>query len=166
MEKEKVLEGTETEIIQIGEVVKDLDKTVDFLTTLGLGPFEVTTATHPAARVKGKTRSYEVRLGLSQQGPIQLELIEYQKGETIQKDFLDEKGEGLHHILFMVNNLENALEKFKAKGVDVLQEDRFVGGGGLAYMGTDKIGGIIVELVQRPADYSSVKGLQYQETWD
>lgn len=166
MEKEKVLEGTEAEILQISVVVKDLDKTVDFLTALGLGPFEVSTATHPAARVKGKTRSYEVRLALSQQGPVQLELIEYQRGETVQKDFLDERGEGLHHILFMVNNLEKTLDKFKAQGIDVLQEDRFVGGGGLAYMGTDKIGGIITEVVQRPADYDSVKGLQYKETWD
>jgi hypothetical protein len=58
------------------------------------------------------------------------------------------------------------LDKFKTKGIDVLQEDRFVGGGGLAYMGTDKIGGIIMEVIQRPADYDSVKGLQYQETWE
>jgi methylmalonyl-CoA/ethylmalonyl-CoA epimerase len=165
-EKEKVLEGTETEIRQIGVVVTDLDKTVDFLTALGLGPFEIRTATHPAARVKGKTRSYEVRLALSQQGPVQLELIEYQRGETIQKDFLDARGEGLHHILFRVNNLEETLDKFKAKGIDVLQEDRFVGGGGLAYTGTDKIGGIIMEVAQRPADYDPEKGIQYQETWD
>ena len=68
MEKEKVLEGTETEILQVGVVVKDLDKTVDFLTALGLGPFEVNTATHPAARVKGKTRSYEVRLARNPTG--------------------------------------------------------------------------------------------------
>ncbi|MEN8243909.1 MAG: VOC family protein [Thermodesulfobacteriota bacterium] len=166
MEQEKVLKGTETEILQVGVVVKDLDKTVDFLTALGLGPFEISAATHPAARVKGKTRSYEVRLACSQQGPVQLELIEYQKGETIQKDFLDERGEGLHHILFAVNSLEETLDKFKAKGIEALQEDRFVGGGGLAYMGTDKVGGIILELIERPSDFSSVKGLKYKETWD
>ena len=68
MEKEKVLEVTETEILQVGVVVEDLDKTEDFLTALGLGPFEVSTATHPAARVKGKTRSYEVRLARNPTG--------------------------------------------------------------------------------------------------
>jgi len=93
-------------------------------------------------------------------------MIEYQKGETIRKDFLDEKGEGLHHIQLRVNNLENTLDKFKANGIDVLQEDRIVGGGGLAYMGTDKIGSIIMEVVQSPADFDPEKEIQYQETWD
>jgi len=153
-------------MVQIGVVVENLDKTVDFLTVLGLGPFDITSATHPAARANGKIQSYEVRLAFSQQGPIQLELIEYQKGETIQKDFLDEKGEGLHHVQFRVNDLEKTLDKFKAKGIDVLQEDRFVGGGGLAYMGTDKIGGIMMELVQTPPDFNSETGIRYKETWD
>ncbi|MFH1491407.1 MAG: VOC family protein [Pseudomonadota bacterium] len=166
MEGEKVLEGAEAEIQQIGVVVKDLDKTVEFLTGLGFGPFTIRTATHPAAKVGGNKRFYEVRLALSQQGPVQLELIEYRKGETIQKDFLDEKGEGLHHILFRVKNLEKTLEKFKEKGIEPLQEDRFVGGGGIAYMGTDKIGGIIMEVAQRPADFDPDKGLQYQTSRD
>jgi methylmalonyl-CoA/ethylmalonyl-CoA epimerase len=161
MPETSVLEGEETVIHQVGVVVKDLDKTVEFLTTLGLGPFTIRTATHPAATVKGEKTSYEVRLALSQQGPVQLELIEYQSGETVQKDFLDAKGEGIHHILFRVNDLDATLEKFAAKGIKVLQQDRFVGGGGLAYMGTDGIGGIIMEVVQRPPNYDPVKGTQY-----
>ena len=62
--------------------------------------------------------------------------------------------------------MKKTLDKFKAKGIVVLQEDRFVGGGRLAYMGGDKIGGIIMEVVQRPSNYDWVKGLQYKETWD
>lgn len=156
-----VLEGSETVIHQVGVVVKDLDRTVEVLTALGLGPFTIRTATHPAAIVKGKKTSYEVRLALSQQGPVQLELIEYRSGETVQKDFLDAKGEGLHHLLFRVNDLEGTLARFAEKGVKVLQQDRFVGGGGLAYMGTDEVGGIIMEVVQRPPDYDPEKGTQY-----
>lgn len=165
MEEEKVLEGPEAVIHQIGVVVRNLDKTIAFLTALGLGPFTVRTVTHPAARVRDKKTSYEVKIAMSQQGPVQLELIEYQWGETIQKEFLDKKGEGLHHILFRVKNLEKTLEKFRQKGIDVLQQDRFVGGGGLAYMGTDKIGGIIMEMVQRPADFDPEKGALFQSSW-
>lgn len=156
-----VLQGAETVIHQVGVVVKDLDKTVAFLSALGLGPFTIRTATHPAAIVKGEKTSYEVRLALSQQGPVQLELIEYQSGDTVQKDFLDEKGEGIHHILFRVDDLDATLAKFAAQGVQVLQQDRFVGGGGLAYMGTDETGGIIMEVVQRPPDYDPEKSSQY-----
>ena len=161
MSERKVLEGDETVIHQVGVVVKDLDRTVEVLTALGLGPFTIRTATHPAAIVKGRKTSYEVRLALAQQGPVQLELIEYRSGDTIQKDFLDEKGEGIHHILFRVNDLEATLARFAQAGVKVLQQDRFVGGGGLAYMGTDEVGGIVMEVVQRPPDYDPEKGTRY-----
>jgi len=32
----------------------------------------------------------------------------------------------------------------------------------LAYMGSDKIGGIIMEIVQRPPDYDPEKGVRYE----
>jgi 4-hydroxyphenylpyruvate dioxygenase-like putative hemolysin len=162
MKENKVLEGTEAEICQVGVVVKDLDQTMEYLSSLGLGPFTTRTVTHPAATVHGKKVFYQVRLALSQQGPVQLELIEYEKGDTIHKEFLDEKGEGLHHILFKVRDIDATLDKFANKGIGVLQQDRFVGGGGLAYMGSDRIGGIIMEVAQFPPDYDPKKGPQYE----
>ncbi len=162
MTDERVLEANETRAFQIGVVVKDLDRTIDYLTSLGLGPFKVREATHPHAQVHGKTVFYQVRLGFAQLGPLQLELIEYRKGQTIHKEFLDEKGEGLHHILFEVKDLQATLEKFSRKGIEVLQQDRFVEGGGLAYMGTDKVGGIIMEVVQRPPGFDPEKGATYK----
>ncbi len=162
MPKEKLLEGKETEICQIGVIVKDLDRTVEHLTSLGLGPFKVRTATHPSATVKGKKAFYRVRLALAQQGPVQLELIEYQEGETIQKDFLDERGEGLHHLLFKVRDLKDTMSKASRQEIAVLQQDHFVGGGGLAYLGTDTIGGIVMEVVQFPPDYDPETGVKYE----
>ena len=162
MSENKVLEGEETHITQVGVVVKDLDKTVEFLTSLGLGPFVFREAIHPRATVHGKTVSYQVRLAFAQLGSLQLELIEYQKGQTIHKEFLEQKGEGLHHLLFNVKDLEATLEKFTKRGIEVLQQDRFVGGGGLAYMAGDKTGGIIMELVQRPPNYDPEKGVKYE----
>ncbi len=47
-----------------------------------------------------------------------------------------------------------------SKGIDVLQQDRLVGEGGLAYLGTDKIGGIM-DVVQFPPCYDPKKGAQY-----
>ena len=159
--KRPVFEGTETHIAQVGVVVKDLDRTVSFLTALGFGPFRIRTADHPWATVRGKKVSYRVRLALSQQGPVQLELIEYQSGTTIQKEFLREKGEGIHHILFKVGDLKATLKKFSRRGIEVLQKDEFVGGGGLAYLGTDRVGGIVMEVIQHPANYDPQKGGQY-----
>jgi len=161
MVEKRVLEGSETHIAQVGVVVRDLDKTMEYLTSLGLGPFAVRTITHPSATVHGKKVFYEVRIALAQQGPVQLELIEYQKGQTIHKEFLDQNGEGIHHILFKVGNLEATLGKFAEKGIKPLQEDRFIGGGGMAYLDTAKPGGIIMELVQHPANYDPKVGGKY-----
>ena len=143
MEKNRLLEAEETHICQVGVVVKDLDRTIEHLTSLGLV-------------------SYQVRIAMARQGAVQLELIEYQKGTTIQKDFLDQKGEGIHHVLFNVRSLDKALGTCKQRGIEVLQQDRFVGGGGLAYLGTDQPGGIIFEVVQRPPDYDPEKGVRYE----
>ncbi len=161
MTENKVLEGKEAEICQVGVIVKDLDQTMEHLESLGLGPFAIRTVTHPGAMVHGKKVFYQVRIALSQQGSVQFELIEYKAGETIHKEFLEEKGEGLHHILFKVRDIDATLDKFTQKGIDVLQQDRFVGGGGLAYMATDKTGGVIMEVAQFPPDYDPKKGPQY-----
>jgi catechol 2,3-dioxygenase-like lactoylglutathione lyase family enzyme len=159
---DKVLHGAETEIIQIGVVVENLDQTIDSLTSLGLGPFKVHTATHTAAIFRGKKVSYQVKIAMSQQGSVQLELIEYLYGNTIHNEFLQEKGEGLHHICLRVNDIDGSLHRFEQKGISVAQQDRFVGGGGVAYMDDEKTGGITFEVVQLPPDYDPAKGVKYR----
>ena len=163
MREKKVLEGEETKIRQVGVVVNDLDKSMEFLTALGLGPFTVHQTTHPACTVRGLKASYTVRLAISQLGPVQIELIEYQQGETIYKDFLDEKGEGLHHLCFRVRDLEATLDQFAEMGIKVIQGDKFVDGGGMAFLDTQKMGGFRIEVSQHPPDYDPQKGFKYQE---
>jgi len=163
MPKNKVLEGAEAEICQVGVVVKDLDRTIEYLSSLGLGPFSVRTSTHPAAIVHGKKAFYQLRIAHSQQGPVQLELIEYQKGESIYKEFLEQKGEGLHHILFKVRDINATVDRFAQMGIDALLRDRFVEGGGIAYVDTGKIGGIITEIAQLPPNFDPKVGGRYQE---
>ena len=162
MAKEKVLEGRETEIVQVGVVVKDLEKTIEYLTSLGMGPFTIRTVTHPSATVHGEKVFYEVRLAKSQQGPVELELIEYRKGKTIHKEFQDEKGEGLHHVKFTVKDINATVDKFARKGIGALQQDRAIGGGGMAYLDTAKIGGVIIEVSQRPPNYDPQVGVRYE----
>lgn len=161
MPQGEVLEEKEKEIVQVGVVVKDLDKTVEYLTSLGLGPFSIRTVTHPSATVHGEKVFYQVRLAKSQQGAGELELIEYQKGKTIHKEFLDEKGEGLHHIKFTVQDFSATLDRFARKGIGALQQDRPVGGGGMAYLDMAKIGGLMIEISQRPPNYDPKAGVKY-----
>ena len=60
------------------------------------------------------------------------------------------KGEGINHLGFFVDDLAKETAKLEVKGFRVLYSAKFVTGGGFAYFDTDKVGGIISELVQWP----------------
>jgi methylmalonyl-CoA/ethylmalonyl-CoA epimerase len=154
---EPAVSGEETSFVQVAVLVNDVDRAVELLTAIGLGPFRVTTGVHPAADVRGKTVPYEVKLAFSQQGPLQLELIEQVAGDTIYKEQFERWGPSLHHVQVKVANLDSAVERFAQHGVEVIQSDRFKGGGGIAFVDTQAVGGLLLELVQ-PRDDPSQQG--------
>ncbi len=161
-----LLSPEEATVKQIGIVVEDLDATVKNLSVLGFGPFVRVTADHPAAKKYGERVAYQVNLAFADINGMQLELIEYAGGDTVHKDFLDAKGEGLHHFAFNVKNLDHTIKQFGGKGIDVIQEDRFMGGGGIAYLSPEKTGGIIFELVQLPEKIDPEgKAFLYRSEW-
>ena len=138
-----------SEIGQVGVVVKDIDKTIEYLSSLGIGPFE---PAHRAPiverKVWGKPVALELKVRFAQMGQVELELIQPCKGEGIQKKFLESKGEGIHHFGFFVDDLDQEVAKLVKQGVKVIQSGRRSTGGGFAYLETDTVGGIILELIQ------------------
>jgi len=99
--------------------------------------------------VRGKPSHYECRLRFAQIGPVELELIEPIKGECLQKEFLDSKGEGIHHLGFFVDDLDTEVSNLVRHGIEVIQSGKRLTGGGFAYLNTNAIGGIVLELIQR-----------------
>ena len=163
MDEEKIFKNEESYIYEIGAVVKDLNRTIEFFNSFGLGPFRMRLSSHNAAIVRGEKMSYQIKIAMSQQGPVQLQLLGYEGGERIFEDFIKEKGEGLYHIGFKVKDIEKTIEKFSQKGIDILRQDWFVGGGGVAYLDTRNIGGIIIKIIQLPVDYEPNKGVKYSK---
>ena len=135
---------------QIGVVVRDLDKAVDYYSsTFGIGPFEIIERHVTGATIRQRQDvSYKARIALAPMGPVQLELVEVTEGDSIHLEFLEERGEGVEHLGFRVDDLDAEVARFKRHGIDVLQSAR-TAGGGYAYMDTREIGGIIFELIQR-----------------
>lgn len=133
-------------VSQLGVVVSDLDKVVKYYSSeFGLGPFRITTATRSGAIVHGRPTDYKVKLAFAEIGGLELELIQVLEGKTVQKEFLDEKGEGLHHLGFLVNDLEAEVAKWRKSGFSVLQRSKEPL---FAYMDTDRIGGVVFELIE------------------
>lgn len=137
------------EVGQVGVVVRDIDKAINFYTnTYGIGPFRIFNLDIPEATLHGKTVPMQIRVALSRFGPVQLELVELPEGESIYHEFLETRGEGLHHLGFFVADIEKEIAKLERMGIGVLQGGK-VPGMSFAYMDTEGPGGFIIELLQR-----------------
>jgi methylmalonyl-CoA/ethylmalonyl-CoA epimerase len=150
------MEGNSTEksifmrLVHIGVVVRDMNKTIDRLNALGIGPFKPRILPPDAQeKYRGKPfiPSKRVAIQITQIGNMELELIQPIDGESPHQEFLDEKGEGIQHLGFIVDNLEEDVNCLTAEGSNVLLTSQFKGGGGVAYLDLD-VAGLIVELVQ------------------
>jgi catechol 2,3-dioxygenase-like lactoylglutathione lyase family enzyme len=138
-------------LCQIGIVVRSIDETVQYYqTAFGFGPFEIRDVDYPTATYYGETAGYRGKRAFFHLGPIQIELIELKDGKTIHESFLREKGEGLHHIGFLVQDLKEGEKRAARAGFKVIQGFTRPDGTGFAYLDSDKVGGVIFELIQRP----------------
>lgn len=84
-------------------------------------------------------------------GESEVELLEStEPGGPIGK-FIEKKGQGVHHIAFRVENIDQALEELKAKGVQLIDETARKGAGGarIAFLHPKATGGVLVELCER-----------------
>jgi len=102
--------------VQIGVVVADLDAARQRLEDIfGIGPFRVIDWP-PEGRSDIERYYYTepgdftARMAFTELGPVELELIQPMTGESIWADFLKEKGGGIHHIRFNVDELEPVQE--------------------------------------------------------
>ena len=144
------------QLLQICVVVKDLQKSMEFYWTIfGIGPWHILTFQPPTmtnTKVRGKPVQYSMKLGLAQIGNIQWELIQPLTGESIYKEFLDKKGEGLHHIACDVGDYNKAVTALQKHGIGILMSGDLPGES-YAYMDTEKYIGTIIEIYKKPAGF-------------
>jgi methylmalonyl-CoA/ethylmalonyl-CoA epimerase len=102
--------------VQIGVVVENVDEATHFLSEIfGMGPFRVIDwppegRTDIERYYHGQPGAFTARMAFTELGPIELELIQPVSGQSIWGDFLKEKGGGIHHIRFNVDELDPVRE--------------------------------------------------------
>ncbi len=137
-------------IIQIGIVVKDLRKTVDnYWATLGIGPWQIVRMEPPIltdVTLRGKPVKASMLAAIAQNGSIQLELIQPLDGQSIWKEFMEARGEGLHHVQSLVKDPKVIRAAFKELGVNVLMSGK-IANNMFYYMDTERLLGIILEFI-------------------
>jgi len=145
--KAEIAEGS---ICQLGTVVRDLEKAViNYYKDFNIGPwyfwdFKQPEFTDLYFRGK-KVDRYEFKLALALAGNVQYELVQPTFGTGIHTEFLEKKGEGLHHFKLYYKDIEKAIYNFKKKGFEVLQSGRY-GDDIHAYLDTEDKYGVIMEI--------------------
>lgn len=81
----------------------------------------------------------------------EIELLESTEPDGPIAKFIDSRGEGIQHIAFRVENLEEALEELKTKGIRLIDKVPRKGAGGamIAFIHPKETNGVLVELCER-----------------
>lgn len=134
-------------IDHIGLVVKDVDKTAEHYTKIGLGPFHIFEADVKGFVYQERQASHRLKIA-SGSGRPRIEMTQVLEGETPNADFLQKKGEGISHLGFHVDakDFDKVLAELAEAGVEPVFH-RLNQGRPIAYLNTDKIGGVMIELI-------------------
>lgn len=127
----------------IAVIVRDIDKAVEYYQSLGIASVgrEVV---FPEAKPK-------IRAKFVQIGSVPIEFIQPIEGESSNyKEFLDSKGEGVQHIAFAVDNLDEEMSKLVDKGVSVIVKGKAPAafGSSTAHFDTRQVGDFAIQLIQ------------------
>jgi len=88
---------------------------------------------------------------LSTGGETQIELLEPLGGDSPVAKFLENRGEGIHHIAVKVDDIKGVLEDFKKRGVVLVDEKPRAGAEGrkIAFIHPKSTKGVLLELVMK-----------------
>ena len=138
-------------------VVKDMDKAIKLFEALDVGPFPPflggSGMSFSGKTVHGKLTEYDMdlRIARSDLGGLTVELIQPLKGKSIYDEFLEEKGEGLHHLAFMVDDVDAEAAKLEKSGFKVVQTGA-MSNTKWAYLEAAESSGLMIELCQAHKD--------------
>ncbi len=100
---------------------------------------------HVEELVSRGIRVYMIKVGESK-----IELLEPMSEQSEISKFLEAKGEGIHHIAFSVEGIDQAVEFAKQNGLQPLSDAPKPGAGGakVLFLHPKTTGGVLIELVE------------------
>lgn len=125
-------------IDHIGIAVRDLERSKEYyIQTLGLKLLGVE-----------EVPQQHVKVAFLDAGNVKLELLEPMGTEGAIAQFLEKRGEGVHHIAFGVANIRQRMDELKQNGVQLLQSEPKIGAGGkeVAFLHPKSSFGVLYEL--------------------
>lgn len=129
-----------THIEHIGIAVKSIDEHLPYYEdVLGLKCYNIETVEDQ----KVKTAFYKV-------GQTKIELLEPTDETSTVAKFIEKRGEGVHHIAYATNNVNEALAEAEAKGIKLIDKQGRPGAEGLTigFLHPKWTGGVLTEFCE------------------
>jgi methylmalonyl-CoA/ethylmalonyl-CoA epimerase len=130
-----------THIEHIGIAVSKLEESIDFYEKcFGLECYKVE-----------EVPDQKVRTAFFRIGETKIELLESTDPEGPVSKFIEKKGEGIHHIAFAVNDLEEKLRNAENEGIRLIDRVPRKGAEGLeiAFLHPKSTGGVLIEVCEK-----------------
>jgi len=92
----------------------------------------------------------KVKVASFKVGDVNIELLEPLTFDSPIKSFLEKKGEGIHHIAYLVKDINKTLNELKEKGITLIDEKPRMGSHGtkIAFLHPKSTFGVLIELVE------------------
>lgn len=118
---------------QVGFVVRNLEAALALYEPL-FGPFSIMDPGPITYDYRGVQEECCMRLAFGRSGAVEIELIEWIAGECPHKEFLDAGREGMHHLRFLVSDLEQQVAAAASVGYRPIWGKRYGDGLAVAYL--------------------------------
>jgi methylmalonyl-CoA/ethylmalonyl-CoA epimerase len=138
-------------VCQVGLIVRDVERSAEaYSQVFGMPkPTAIITDEADVAKTtyKGEPTNARAKLAFFNMGQVSLELIEPIGGPSTWQEFLDDKGEGVHHIAFRVKGTDEVVALLGEQGIGVVQQGYYTGGM-YTYVDSAPALGVILELLE------------------
>jgi len=138
-------------ITQVGIVVGDIERAAQTYADLFGVPVSQVRITEPPAKGRWEYRGLPCRgrakLAFFKSGSLSIELVEPVGGPTTWREFLEEHGQGVHHVAIHVEGIQKVLGALAQRGIHAIQSGDYKGGR-YAYVDARESIGLIIELLE------------------
>lgn len=124
----------------VGIAVADLDQSIDLYSKV-FGAELV----HRATSARDGLEAAFLKVGHAE-----LELLSPLSEDSPVGKFLAKRGPGMHHVAFGVTDIEGAIAKARAEGIELIDAEPRMGmhGSRIAFLHPRSVGGVLTELVE------------------
>ena len=138
-------------MVQVGIIVRDIEQAAaDYAEFFGIDkPRARLTDGYEQTRAeyRGKPGRGRAKLAFMDFGSLQVELIEPDEQPSTWREFLDEHGEGIHHVAFVIDGMQDKVATLSGKGFALQQRGEYTGGR-YAYVDTRDTLKTMIELLE------------------